>query len=102
MSCSTICRASSSPQSTSAESAVAPSHDIVEQRICEIWQAILGVERLGLRDNFFETGADSLSALRALARIKRDFRVGLSVPNLYGHPTVEELTGLIKERRAGA
>jgi acyl carrier protein len=74
--------------------------DDVEQKISRIWQTILGVERIGPHLNFFASGADSLSALRALAGIKRELKIGLSVPNLYDHPTVEQLAGLIRLRRS--
>jgi acyl transferase domain-containing protein/NADPH:quinone reductase-like Zn-dependent oxidoreductase/NADP-dependent 3-hydroxy acid dehydrogenase YdfG len=73
-------------------------HDDIEQVISSIWQGILGIENLGLSDNFFETGADSLSALRALTQIKRQLKASLSVPALYEHPTVQKLASLIREQ----
>jgi hypothetical protein len=45
-------------------------------------------------------GADSLSALRALAQIKRALKAALTVAMIYEHPNLAQLTRAIRERRA--
>ena len=52
---------------------VAPSNDD-EKALTEVWQEVLGLRQVGINDDFFELGADSLSATKAFARINR--RVG--------------------------
>lgn len=50
----------------------------VEAAIAEIWSSLLGVERVGIHDNFLELGGDSLMAARAISRIRK--RLGVEVP----------------------
>jgi amino acid adenylation domain-containing protein len=50
----------------------------VEVAIAEIWSSLLGVERVGVHDNFLELGGDSLLAARAVSRIRE--RLGVEVP----------------------
>jgi aryl carrier-like protein len=75
--------------------------DEVERGIAVIWQNILGLDHLGVQDNFFQSGADSLSALRATAQIKRAFKTALTISTLYEHPTIERLAKVINAARGG-
>ena len=68
------------------------AHDETEQVIAQIWRKILGVEHIGMKDNFFEMGADSLSALRVMSQIKSKLSARISVQDLYEHPTIEALS----------
>ncbi|HZI11897.1 MAG TPA: thioesterase domain-containing protein, partial [Myxococcus sp.] len=58
--------------------AYVPPRTELEQRIARICQELLGVERVGLRDDFFELGADSLITLRLTERLGRE--LGREVP----------------------
>jgi acyl transferase domain-containing protein/SAM-dependent methyltransferase len=71
----------------------APSDD-VERFVAEVWQALLGIHRIGRHDNFFELGGDSLLAIRAASRLRDTYRVQISVHALFEAPTV---TGLAAE-----
>src|SRR5262249_24508825 len=44
--------------------------DALEGTICSLWSELLGLERVGINDNFFEIGGHSLLALRAFARLE--------------------------------
>ncbi|MBL4673508.1 MAG: amino acid adenylation domain-containing protein, partial [Arenicella sp.] len=54
-----------------------------EVALCAIWQALLGVERVGLDDNFFRLGGHSLLVMRLLADIRQEIDVELSVRDLF-------------------
>ncbi|MES2732836.1 MAG: amino acid adenylation domain-containing protein [Bacteroidota bacterium] len=69
---------------------VAPRTE-TEQVLCEIWQEVLGVERVGITDNFFQRGGHSLSATRLVARINQVFKVALSLKAIFTSPTLEAL-----------
>lgn len=52
----------------------------VERALCEIWAALLGVERVGVEDNFFELGGDSIVALQVVARARQaGWRIALKM-----------------------
>jgi amino acid adenylation domain-containing protein len=63
----------------------------VEERLAAIWSEVLGVERIGVHDDFFALGGHSLLAIRALARIGEAFGVDLPVGELFAAPTVATL-----------
>jgi amino acid adenylation domain-containing protein/non-ribosomal peptide synthase protein (TIGR01720 family) len=73
---------------------VAPTNE-VETRLAEAWQAILGVERVGIHDNFFELGGDSIKAIRIATRLRRE-RLELKVRDLFRHPTVASLAAHVE------
>jgi amino acid adenylation domain-containing protein len=62
-----------------------------EKVLAGIWEEVLAVERVGIRDPFFHLGGHSLLAVQVLSRIRRLFGVGLPVRALFDFPTVESL-----------
>ncbi|WP_298731550.1 condensation domain-containing protein, partial [uncultured Chitinophaga sp.] len=69
---------------------VAPAND-TEQQIANIWQEILGREKVGIRDNFFDLGGDSIKILRVLAAVRKQLNLDIPVADVYKHPTIETL-----------
>lgn len=69
---------------------VAPSTS-VEVAIAGIWADVLGVTDVGVHDDFFERGGQSLAAAEVLARLSDTLGVTLSMSNLFEQPTVAEL-----------
>jgi acyl carrier protein len=63
----------------------------VEKKVAEIWQEVLGVERVGLHDSFFELGGHSLVVMRVASRIYKTFNVELSLHDFFKAPTVADL-----------
>jgi thioester reductase-like protein len=57
---------------------------------------VLGLDRIGRRDSFFDLGGDSLRAIEAVARTRDAFGVELPVRSLFERPTVEALAGLLE------
>jgi acyl carrier protein len=73
-----------------------------EAAVAGAWAAVLGVERVGATDNFFEIGGHSLLATRVVARLRDAMGVELLVRTLFEAPTVEALAAAVAERRAAA
>ncbi|HEX5759074.1 MAG TPA: amino acid adenylation domain-containing protein [Thermoanaerobaculia bacterium] len=81
---------------------VAPASEL-ERRIAAVWRDLLGVERIGAADNFFELGAHSLLLVRAHGRLRQALGRELTVVDLFRHPTVGALArhlGSTEERPA--
>ena len=69
----------------------------VERLLAEIWEEILGVEKVGVTDHFFDLGGHSLKATRVLSRVRQLFNVDLPVRALLEKPTILGLTEAIAE-----
>ncbi|HVT61657.1 MAG TPA: amino acid adenylation domain-containing protein [Thermoanaerobaculia bacterium] len=92
-------RALPAPGKQPAEAArdyAAPRTD-VETALAAICGEALGVERLGIHDDFFELGGDSLMAVRAIFRIRKTVGVELPVRSFFDAPTVAGLAELVEE-----
>jgi len=63
-----------------------------EELVAGIWSNILGIERIGIHDGFFDLGGHSLSATQVVSRIRKAFQVELPLRTLFEAPTVAGLT----------
>ena len=71
-----------------------------EQAVAAIWAELLGVERVGRGDNFFDLGGHSLLASRVASRVNDRFHVRLSTTALFSHPRLAELAGAVDDARS--
>jgi amino acid adenylation domain-containing protein/thioester reductase-like protein len=69
---------------------IAPTTSL-EKMLAEIWQEILGIERVGVDDNFFELGGHSLLLTQLISKLKHSFQVELPLRILYESPTIASL-----------
>ena len=67
----------------------------VQLQLLRIWQAVLGVGGIGITDNFFDLGGNSLAALYLLTHINKAFSKKLPLAALYQAQTVEDLADLV-------
>jgi amino acid adenylation domain-containing protein len=72
------------------EGFVAPNTSI-ERQVAEIWREVLGLERVGIHDNFFDLGGHSLLAMQMIARVRDGLGVEVPLRALFEGPTVAEL-----------
>ncbi|AUS81136.1 hypothetical protein C1701_25470 [Actinoalloteichus sp. AHMU CJ021] len=79
-----------------------PPRTETEQRLCSVWQDVLGVERVGVEDDFFELGGDSILSLKVVSRVRSELDAELSPRALFDHPTVAELAALVADGATGA
>jgi thioesterase domain-containing protein len=74
----------------------APPRNAVDERLVEIWQDVLGVRPIGVRDDFFELGGQSLVAAAMAARVERELAVDLPLAVLFQAPTIAELSDHVR------
>jgi len=86
-------------QSTGSEleSDYTPPRSPIEEEVVRIWEETLGIDRVGVKNNFFALGGDSLSATRAVSRINEAFGIELSVGQLLESPTVRAVATCVFE-----
>jgi acyl carrier protein len=67
-----------------------------EQVLAQIWRELLGLEEVGVTDNFFEYGGHSLLAIQLVSRVRSTFQLDLPLHSFFDAPTVRDLAALIE------
>lgn len=62
--------------------------NVLEKQICQLWSALLGVEDVGIDDNFFRLGGDSIVSLQAVSQIRNDLGYKITVKDVFDFKTV--------------
>ncbi|KZN44334.1 non-ribosomal peptide synthetase, partial [Pseudoalteromonas luteoviolacea] len=73
-----------------------------EKTLCRIWQEVLGLERVGISDNFFDLGGHSLLVTKLVARIGEVFEVTLALREVFEQPKLANLASLLSGEHSGA
>jgi amino acid adenylation domain-containing protein/non-ribosomal peptide synthase protein (TIGR01720 family) len=68
-----------------------------EEALVDIWKEVLGIERVGVADNFFDLGGHSLLAVQVLSRLRRTFGIEVPLRRLFEASTIEALALLVEE-----
>ncbi|MED4404259.1 phosphopantetheine-binding protein, partial [Metabacillus fastidiosus] len=69
--------------------------NFVEENIVLIWEEVLGTKPIGISDNFFEIGGNSLKLMSALTSINKNLNTNLSIQNFFENPNIKQLAILI-------
>lgn len=84
---------------SSTRAAYLAPRDSLELKLTQIWEQILGVGKVGVKDNFFDLGGHSLLAVRLLAKIEQDLGRSIPLVTLFQEPTVEHLAKNLREEK---
>ncbi|MGK7872420.1 MAG: amino acid adenylation domain-containing protein [Xenococcaceae cyanobacterium] len=83
------------------ETFVAP-HTYVEQQLANIWAQVLGLEQIGIYDNLFDLGGNSVHVIQIISQVREFFQVELPLRNWFELPTVADLAkrieGMVQNR----
>jgi len=77
--------------------AFAAPENPTQERLVELWRNVLALNQVGIHDDFFELGGDSILATRLVSRVRRAFGIELPLRELFWKPTVFELASAIEE-----
>lgn len=82
------------PDSHAKAEFIAPRND-TEERIAAIWRDVLGVEKIGVHDDFFDLGGHSLLAARAVSKFRAEFQVEIPLRALFEMHTVADIAAYL-------
>jgi acyl carrier protein len=72
-----------------------------EQKIAEIWQKLLGIEQVGINDDFFELGGDSLNVVQLNNELKTAFDRDIPVAMMFRYQNIRAFTQYLQQEEAG-
>jgi acyl-CoA synthetase (AMP-forming)/AMP-acid ligase II/acetyltransferase-like isoleucine patch superfamily enzyme/acyl carrier protein len=84
------------PQAARQSRSVTPT-SAVESQLVQIWKQVLGVDDVGVRDNFYALGGDSLTMARMVTQAEERFSRSIRIDHFLDRPTVETLAGMLGE-----
>jgi len=70
-----------------------------EEALCDLFAEVLGVERVGIDDNFFALGCNSLKATRIIGRMRRTLSIEASIRTIFQYSTSAQLSGQLTATR---
>jgi amino acid adenylation domain-containing protein len=76
---------------------VPPSTEI-EKELARIWVDVLGVDRIGIHDNFFDLGGHSLMVIQLMSRVRKAFQVELPLRDVFTTPTIKEIADMLEAK----
>jgi acyl-CoA synthetase (AMP-forming)/AMP-acid ligase II/acyl carrier protein len=67
-------------------------------KLIEIWENVLGINKIGINDNFFELGGNSINMIKITAEIQNHFELKINITDVFKDPTIKRLDDLIKNQ----
>jgi amino acid adenylation domain-containing protein len=89
------------PPEQAAVNRIAPflaPRDQLEIRLARLWEKLLQLPRVSVKDNFFDLGGDSLLAVRLVGQIEQQFGKRLPLPLFFETPTIEQLAQRLRQQ----
>jgi NAD(P)-dependent dehydrogenase (short-subunit alcohol dehydrogenase family)/acyl carrier protein len=74
-----------------------PPTNELQEFLLDTWEKILGIKKIGIMDDWFELGGDSLTVAQLISRIREVYPVDISINNFFENPTVAGLAEMIRE-----
>jgi acyl transferase domain-containing protein len=87
--------ASAYPRPALREPYVAPTTEL-QRKIAEVWQRVLGIEEIGINDDFFELGGNSLVATQLVREMREAFRSSVPLRDFFETPTIAAVSALLE------
>ena len=66
-----------------------------EKSILKIWQDVLGIEEISVKDNFFDLGGDSLASIRLVSEVYNKYKIKVDVKDVFDYPTIADFSAYI-------
>ncbi|MDA3927423.1 MAG: amino acid adenylation domain-containing protein, partial [Prolixibacteraceae bacterium] len=79
------------PNFTSSQSDFTPAANQIQQQICDIWKEVLGIEKVGITENFFRIGGNSILAIQVSHRMSKFLDREINVANIFNYKTILQI-----------
>ncbi|MES2295470.1 MAG: amino acid adenylation domain-containing protein [Pseudomonadota bacterium] len=89
------------PDPDQAETAYLAPRTPLERALAHTWGAVLKLAQVGVHDNFFALGGNSLLAVKLMARVETELKVRLAVAQVFAAPTIASMAAALSGARAG-
>ncbi|MCA9955036.1 MAG: hypothetical protein KC434_09970, partial [Anaerolineales bacterium] len=83
-----------------AQSSYAPPTDALENQLVNIWEAVLDIRPIGIHDNYFEMGGQSLQTIALFAQIEKVLKRNIPLATIFQAPTVAKLAEVMRQNGA--
>lgn len=80
------------------QSTYEPVQGPFEEKVEQIWKSLLGIEKIGRNQSFFNIGGNSLKAIQVISRIFKEYNVMILVRDIFDAPTIAKLALLIQNK----
>ncbi len=78
----------------------APPRTEIEKTLAQIWSEVLGLDQIGINDNFFQLGGHSLLGIRMIGKLRNEFGVEMHVRQIFTTPTIAQLAEAVLQQMA--
>ena len=85
------------PESQGATTEYVSPRDETEEQLAAMWSELLGVDKIGIHDDFFSLGGHSLIAMQVVSKVMQSMGVQLPLESLFESPTIEGLAQSVKQ-----
>ena len=86
------------PDQPASSAEFAPPDGVLEEKLAEIWKAVLSKNKIGATDNFFDLGGNSLLVAKLLLRLEQRLEKRLSLADIFQAPTIRQLASMLEGR----
>jgi len=76
-----------------------PAETEIEKNVLKVWQKLLGIEQIGIYDNFFDLGGNSLLGTQLVSELRQNFQVELPLQSLFDDPTISGVAKIIEREK---
>jgi 3-oxoacyl-(acyl-carrier-protein) synthase/thioesterase domain-containing protein/acyl carrier protein len=76
-----------------------PQYTSIEAALIDILKEYLGIESIGMNDDFFQIGGDSILAVQIVESIYKQFNINIGIQTLRTHPTIAKLTKIVSDQK---
>ena len=74
----------------------APGNEI-EEIMADIWKEALNLDKVGIHDNFFDLGGDSLKIIKVMIKMRKIFKRDIPVVTMYQYPSINSLSNFLRQ-----